>query len=354
MVRQIGKTKLLPGTCTAECVPKLRDYLQTTSHSLAANLLARTMSERITLLLDQYIQVKWSAAEDVELQDLQELTGEWRAAMLERIMGMCSGTAAPIRNLGGYAKIVAQNAWNQPLHRRYPRRTALVDRVFYLVNRDTGFANLKSETGTTLKGPESRYRAGLATRNRYPFRANPALAWEPAAAVVKQAGNLVFAMRAVLNWVSHPCDEDAYISTLAASLCSSDLQPLSMEMCILDLNGAPLSKYSMEDRASLRVALQSLWRDRIHLSLPKRRALLLNLRDNNGRGVVQLFPNAGVAIFNEIAMLLEIPITEFTVLWSHLRLNDLTIGNMMSSIRQQIINPRQEARRNLTSRFMSS
>jgi hypothetical protein len=87
--------------------------------------------------------------------------------------------------------------------------------------------------------------------------------------------------------------------------------------------------------------------------LPPRQcaALLLNLRDGQGRGIIAVLPLAGIATLRQIADLLGIPAREFAALWNDLPLDDATIARRLGLTRQQVINLRKVARERLGRRM---
>ncbi len=89
-----------------------------------------------------------------------------------------------------------------------------------------------------------------------------------------------------------------------------------------------------------RLFLQRLWEEVQQLPLLQRTALLLNLRDANGRGCLALFPALGVAGLRELAAALEMPLEQFAALWNQLPLDDASIAGRLNLTRQQVINTR--------------
>ena len=68
--------------------------------------------------------------------------------------------------------------------------------------------------------------------------------------------------------------------------------------------------------------LQRLWNEVGLLPVRQRVALLLNLRDEQGRGVIALLPRTGTAGIRVIAEALDIPPRELAELWNTLPLDD--------------------------------
>jgi hypothetical protein len=102
------------------------------------------------------------------------------------------------------------------------------------------------------------------------------------------------------------------------------------------------------DRAMIeKESLGELWRDVIELPRAQRCALLMNLRDAGGNGVIELIPATGTASFESLAEVLEITSEALARLWPDLPLEDARIAEMLGLSRQQVINLRKSARERL-------
>jgi hypothetical protein len=98
---------------------------------------------------------------------------------------------------------------------------------------------------------------------------------------------------------------------------------------------------------------ERLWSEIRDLPVRQRAALLLNLRDARGAGMLWVFPMAGVASLRDIAIALEIAPVELATLWKELPLDDAAIARRLDCTRQQVINLRMSARKRLTNRLGS-
>jgi hypothetical protein len=83
----------------------------------------------------------------------------------------------------------------------------------------------------------------------------------------------------------------------------------------------------------------------------QRSALLLNLRDGDGRNALLLLILVNAAPFDEIAAALEMTTEALTAIWNDLPIDDLTIAEMLGATRQQVMNLRKSARERLTRRL---
>ena len=93
--------------------------------------------------------------------------------------------------------------------------------------------------------------------------------------------------------------------------------------------------------------LRNLWRGIMQLSLKHRSALLLNLKDSEGHGLISLFPITGAASIADIAAALDFSPEKLAEIWNTLQWSDLSIAEHLRLTRQQVINLRQSARARL-------
>jgi RNA polymerase sigma factor (sigma-70 family) len=98
-------------------------------------------------------------------------------------------------------------------------------------------------------------------------------------------------------------------------------------------------------------ALRALWVEIQALPPRQSAALLLNLRDRQGRDAVALLPLTGTASLREIARALGMAPEVFAGLWNQLPLDDRAIAGLLGVTRQQVINLRKSARERLARRL---
>ena len=121
-----------------------------------------------------------------------------------------------------------------------------------------------------------------------------------------------------------------------------------------DATLVPSGDIAPEAAIDQRRLLTRVWDEVTALPIRQRVALLLNLRDATGAGLLWLLPIAGVATIRQIARVLEFSDTEFAALWGRLPLDDATIGERLGCTRQQVINLRMAARKRLANRTAPS
>jgi len=150
-------------------------------------------------------------------------------------------------------------------------------------------------------------------------------------------------------------DFRSYVAVSTYHACAEHLRSPQAQLQV-DAADELLAKEA-DPRASIlselkqRDQLRSLWDEIRELPARQCSALLLNLRDEQGRGVVALFPLTGTATMREIAEVLGMPAERFAELWNDLPLDDASIAELLGVTRQQVINLRKSGRERLSRRL---
>ena len=97
--------------------------------------------------------------------------------------------------------------------------------------------------------------------------------------------------------------------------------------------------------------LERLWGEIRELPPRQRAALLLNLRDDEGRGMIELWPQTGIAPLADLARALELTEAALRELWPTLPRDDQWIAERLGVTRRQVINLRKCARERLARRL---
>jgi DNA-directed RNA polymerase specialized sigma24 family protein len=100
-----------------------------------------------------------------------------------------------------------------------------------------------------------------------------------------------------------------------------------------------------------RTYLVRLWEEIRQLPPRQAAALLLNLRDGQGRNAAALLPLTGIATLREMAAAVGLPPEELAGLWNRLPLEDILLADLLGVSRQQVINLRKSARERLARRM---
>ena len=290
--------------------------------------------------------------------DPDDITADVMARIVGRLMDLRSGRdAEPIGNFSGYVAVATYNGWHQFLRACFPERARLKNRLRYIASHHPPLG--------TWTDPDGRLLCGLRA---WQGRARSSRAAERIQGVAGDEGS--FARRADLpdDW------RDAGEASLAVWALSFAGGPVSLDELAQMIGGILGIKETRQmhsgarrdDQPAIetipdaapsplttlaeREQLQILWSEIQTLPVRQRTALLLNLRDADGRGVIGLLPLTGTARLRQIAEALEMPPEELARLWRDLPLDDAAIAARLSVTRQQVINFRKCARERLARR----
>jgi hypothetical protein len=269
-------------------------------------------------------------------------------ARLERLKGQ--GDQPAFRSFSGYVAVIAYNACNEYFRAKKPAWLSLSMKVRYLATHAPGFALWESGEGREVCG-FARDRGQEPVSDLSPLseaRTKLRRARDPGRLSL---GELV---EAILNAAKAPLVFEALVEVLAdwSGLKETRMQSLD-EGAGQDAyrwqqlpDGQPTAETKSIDRSYM----QRLWSEICGLSLPHRKALLLNLNDSAG-GDIQLFDFLGIATIEQIGVALEMDPMQFAALWKELPLDDARIGREIGMSRQDVANRRSSARQRLARRM---
>ncbi|HSE97214.1 MAG TPA: hypothetical protein VLD57_03015, partial [Blastocatellia bacterium] len=260
----------------------------------------------------------------------------------------------PITDVRGMAAVIAHRTCSRWMRRQFPERHALKNRLQYLLTRQRGFALWQDEDRKMLAGfavwqgqKEPVNGARLADLSN-----NEGLLAHIRLLKSGRHQELGEALAAIFNQLGGPVEFDELVSALAALLGIRD-QPIESiaenedSVAFRAAAGEPDQAWQVEKR----IFLQRLWEELQQLPPNQRAALLLNLKDADGRGCIALFPATGIATMRQLADALEMSTDKFAGLWNELPMEDAKIAELLGLTRQQVINARKSGRERLTRRL---
>jgi DNA-directed RNA polymerase specialized sigma24 family protein len=329
--------------------------LRQASDADASPLRAR-LAERVMPVIAEVVRRR--LRDPRERQDADDLAHDALLQLFVKLDRLCaSPDEAPIGDLDAYAAVVAERVCSAHVRRKWPLRTRLKNRVRYAVTRDPSLAAIDMGRGDWLCGlaewpapwrPAGSprlldLRVGGAASARLVTHGDPARL------------PLVTLVADVLRFAGGPVDLDDLISTLGDLLGIVD-QPAAADRAVEDHHRDPArlvpdAARCLPDRLSDRAFIEALWLEIQHLPANQRRALLLNLRDDDGEDMVVWLPLVADTSIAGIAACLEMPVEEVRRLWDALPLDDLTLAARLGLTRQQVINLRKSARQRLGRRL---
>lgn len=290
-------------------------------------------------------------AEPLAESDHQELQGDALLKVVRRLQQAKSDrTAEPIANFSGYVAVITYNTFHAHMRQKYPERQRLRNRIRYVLRSSKRHGVWTTSGGDTLCG-RAAWEDG-----RLPAPAN----WEaPADATVPPVASvdditppiLLRALDALFDAAGAPIELDQLVKATSAYLRLPIGAQRSADLEDVDLvDAAPSPEQALLGRS----AITFLWTEISALPERQRAALLLNLRDANGAGVISLLIVLGVASFEAVAAAVGMTPDELTAIWNDLPIDDLTIAERFGTSRQQVINLRKSARERLGRRMRSS
>jgi RNA polymerase sigma factor (sigma-70 family) len=286
------------------------------------------------------------------VQELEDIEADGVADVLARLNDLREGfNPEPISSLAGYVATVASNACHRSIRSRRPNRARLKNRLRYLFAHDPALAIWPTSSGELLCGRVAdrgaRPVSDIAARLRTLVEDAASLRRAAAATGAPSEGELA---RLIATRVAGGMELDDITEVVADVLGIGDAVAVDESAAGPRVEEMPAQDPSVLTALSDRGDLQRLWKEVLDLPVRQRAALLLNLRDAEGGGILGLFPLTGVATLREIAAALEMPARELAELWGTLPIEDARIAERLGVTRQQVINLRKSARERLARR----
>jgi DNA-directed RNA polymerase specialized sigma24 family protein len=259
----------------------------------------------------------------------------------------------PITDLRGIAAIIAHRTCSRWMRRQFPERHALKNRLQYLLTRQRGLALWQDEARKLVAGFAAwQGKKKAATSDRLGKLSDEQLLSRIKLPMTGKPQELGDALAAIFNHVGSPIELDDLVSALAAVLQIRDQPIESTDQNEEDIgfqaaSRGPDTSWHVEKK----MFLQRLWEELQQLPLNQRAALLLNLKDAEGRGCIALFSITGIATLRQLGEALEMDPEKFAELWNELPLDDARIADLLGLTRQQVINARKSGRERLTRRL---
>jgi hypothetical protein len=340
-------------------LPFLQAQNEIESESLLARLVYDYADPVIKGILKRKLGVSLKLADgSYTNQNALEIAGDVHAVLLAQMQRLKQQPAVTsINNFRGYVAIKTYSAYNAYLRRKHPRRWRLKNRLRYLFSHQPAFAIWVSAEGEWLCGLASWYEGAqeaLSAKPRGQLRDCLLSSEKLRLPDYSEAGNPTEALMTVFNVVGYPVELDELVNVMAEiwgirELTESTVLGEEELGAIYEDLADPRS--SVDITLERRLYLERLWSEILQLPPRQRAALLLNLRDEQGGGVLALLPLIGIASLEAIAQALEMPEGRMAKLWYDLPLDDAVIAELLGGTRQQVINLRKAARARLLRRM---
>jgi hypothetical protein len=337
------------------CDPLLAPLLEA-AEDHREHVAARLLAEHAEPIIRQVLRRRLRSPRD-RPQDREDVRSEVLVQLVARLAELRADPVhKAIGNLEGYVAVVAYHACDQYLRRRYPQRARLKNRIRYTLTHAAGLDLWPAREGVFVAGlsgwrgePGRGQSGGRLDRARLAphAAAEEALGGEPADAL--SPADL---LERLLAWVGHPVELDELVHLVAALLGIRDLEDAALTedrplpAAEAGSLGAPLGS-----AAARGPFLGRLWSEVQLLPARQRAAFLLNLRDDAGGDLLDLFVLTRTATLADLARTLEMSRDELAGLWARLPLPDAEIAGRLAATRQQVINLRKCAKERLARRL---
>jgi DNA-directed RNA polymerase specialized sigma24 family protein len=254
-------------------------------------------------------------------------------------------SAEPLASFAGYVAAAAHNACHAFFRSRYPQRSRLRNKLRYVLTREPRLALWTTDRHVWVAGRAAwRGRGSEPAAGERLVEAGARLSPRPFAELVE----------ALVDLAGGPCRLDLLADAVARVLGVSDEWVSLSE----DGDAAPSLETRLADPAPApgeqidnRRYLERLWIEICDLPEHQRAALLLNLRDDGGGGMLGLLPLTGIASQERIAQVVGFPPDRLAELWPRLPVDDEWIAGELGVSRRQVINFRKCARERLARRM---
>lgn len=281
-------------------------------------------------------------------QDAHDLVSEVKTLIIDKLNKLKTANGnGRIDNLEAYVSTVTVNVTNHYLRKKYPHRLRLKNQLRYLLTHDRRFSLWTSKAGDWHCGLVEwrENKADLAEIER-----SDGLRQElDKGGIFPDRSELVDLVAAVFDYFQRPLGFGGLVTILHE--LKRITEPIEVLEDETNYEKSPAYETDLLDRLEQKAFLTTLWDEIGRLPLRHRAALLLNLRNSQGDGLITLLPVTRVATIRQIADRLEFPVNEFARIWNDLPWDDLTIAEHLKLTRQQVINLRQSARATLRRRL---
>lgn len=334
--------------------PLLEVYLKSRDEGASADALAELVTQRVEPLVKAIIRGKLHVSLRVDderqvNQDACDLVSDVKTLLIGRLTKLRSGDAkGKIDNLDAYVKTVTTNACHAHLRTKYPNRLRLKNQLRYLLTHNERLSLWDTKNDGWFCGSREfeQDHSGEKTEQESTDELRRILETD---GILGERIELTDLVSRIFKILQKPLRFGDLVTFVY------DLQRLTEPVEVLEdeANGrsSSASEHELQDRIEQAAFLKQLWDEIVLLPLRHRAALLLNLKNTQGEGLITLLPLTRVATISQIAEVLEIPAVEFAKIWNELPWDDLAIADHLKLTRQQVINLRQSARATLRRRL---
>lgn len=351
----------------------LLPFVRASDEAESDQILSRLITEHAEPIITKIVRYKTRQTWNGDTHtDAEDICGEVMLQLVQRLQNFRADyETRPISDFNAYVAVTTYNAFDRYVSRKYPQRRRLKNGLRYLLTHRKGFDLWQTADGTWVGG-FTRWRDDAETLTR-----DDNIAETDSAALRLQQlreDNRAFArvvkaqtswhdpkhgyelLSGLFEWTNQPVELDLLTSVVAEWWNVTD-ETVEIDATSFDGRGESAGAQQIADQrvavsveTEQRIYLKRLWDEIKELPPRQRAALLFNLRDDGGRGIVDLWIIVGVATAEQMAEALSLTTEKFAEVWSELPLDDNRIAALLNLTRQQVINLRKSARERLARR----
>ena len=336
----------------AVLLPFLRAGDEPTSSSALEQLICQSAHPLIGDIIRNKLRVGHSADRDLTDENAADLISEVTLKLVRRLRELKSDSSNKgIKSFRGYVAVTAYHACDEYLRKKYPKRYSLKNQLRYLLTHREGFAVWGNDEGGLFCGfAEWKNQEHSIRPARLPELLDKQTMFTASTSAKLSLPDLV---AAIFNRNGQPLELDGLVSLVAdLRQIKDDPSPsISIDDGSTAYADQANSSQQLDAKIDQRSQLERLWAEICELPPRQRVALLLSLRDANGRGVLTLLPLTGIASIRQIAEALAMSAEKLATMWNELPVEDAIIAASLGVTRQQVINLRKCARARLLRRI---
>jgi RNA polymerase sigma factor (sigma-70 family) len=326
-----------PTESMSACDPLFEACLEASESAAPAAL------ERLAAAALPVIREASGAALGFDHPDLEDVCADALVRIVNRVQQLRERPdgSGGILNVAAYAAVTARRVCADYLRRAHPVRARLGSRVRYALTHDPAL-RLRVIGGEIRHAGLAGWSDGLGAAPRQELA-------QIARSIRVDAGGaaLLNTLRALLERTGRWVELGTLVSVLFDAAALRDPTFTSVE----EVEPAAPAMDGPSDAQESRSRLEAAWREIVTLPPRQRVALLLHMRDDEGRSGLPMFALTGVADLAGLAAALEVQPGQLAELWPSLPLDDLAIARRLGATRQQVINLRKSARARLGRRL---
>lgn len=283
-------------------------------------------------------------------EDADDLIGEVSLNLVERLRRWRDNRGSKVDSFQAYTESVARNAVHNRMQKEQPLRSKLIANLRYAVASSPRLCSWRNRNGITVIGLSESGRSessGSELLSR--------LLEDPrnlALVLGMSDGRIMSNLRSILTGLievlGHPVPFYTAVNLIASARELADGRPMAESQFEVGLIDRMIdTAQSAEVSAIVQEELLTLWLAIRELPPLQRAALLLNLRDSLGRGVIALLLETRIASLSEIARAVAMPEAELVERWDSLPLDDRSIAARYGITPVQVVSHRRNARARL-------